>query len=174
VPSALLVRRSLFVLGPFSLAWTLRSSPPRRPPTISRRFHPLMGLGPLRSLLTTSRRSTVFVATPLLGFRPLQRYHRAVLHDRACLARSVPPPGFHNLLTVCSFPDPGALFHAPRAPGVLPSEPSPLQQPCRLSTASCPPVVPPARPLLLRAAASPRCRLQGFPPLQSPLPPRVG
>jgi hypothetical protein len=62
--SALLVRRSLFVLLPFSLAWTLRSSSPRRPPTISRRFHPLLGLGPLRSLLTPPGRSSLLLATP--------------------------------------------------------------------------------------------------------------
>jgi hypothetical protein len=62
------------------------------------------------------------------------RYRRSN-HPGACLTPFVALPGFLTLSALCSPPDRPALFHAGNVLGVLPSELSPLEEPCRLSTA---------------------------------------
>jgi hypothetical protein len=63
------------------------------------------------------------------------RYRRSN-HPGVCLTPFVALTGFLTLTAPCSPPDRPALFHAGSVPGVHPSEPSPSEEPYRLSAAN--------------------------------------
>jgi len=62
-----------------------------------------------------------------------------VYQSRAYLTRSVPIPGFRNLLPVCSSAHLAGLFHPADTPGIHPPELSPRDEPSALPVARCPP-----------------------------------
>lgn len=110
------------------------------------------------------------VRLPLLGFpSPVAPSAWEVyLTAKFCLLRSVPPPGFLNLLTAYSSQCLVALFHATGTRWVIPSELCSFARSRAASRRPLPSCRSPSHTSTRRIVTSGWSRLQGFAPLESP------
>jgi hypothetical protein len=168
--SELLVWRSLCDLAALTVAWEVFTFP--LVPVNQVHGSPSHEIRPPSEFCRTALPPHLMMRLPLLGFPSHLAPSALEVHlpTELCLLRSVPSPGFLNLLTACSSHCLAALFHAAGTRWVLLSERFPFQEPFRLSTDFCPLVVPRPAPLFRKIATAGRGRLQGLAPLESPLP----